>query len=76
MKHNCNFRSNPALMWGITMNALFQLLRYGFPNLLPDSLMSLLQGGVVGLLLVGLVMIDPRRAERICAWKRAHWKRG
>ncbi len=73
MKRNPKFQSNPALVWGLLLNAFSLLLRYEWPTLLPLFLGDLLQGVALGLMLVGLILADPRRAARIRAWKADHW---
>lgn len=72
MKRNSNLRSNPALIWGLLLNVLSLLLRYEWPALLPLFLGDLLQGAALGLMLVGLILADPRRAARIRSWKADH----
>lgn len=72
MKRKPDLRSNPALVWGLLLNALFLPLRYERPALLPPFPGDLIHGAALGLLLVGLILADPRRAARIRAWKAGH----
>lgn len=74
MKRNPNFRSHPALVWGLLLNAAALLLRDEWPVPPPLPLGDLLQGAALGLMLVGLLLSDPRRAVRIRNWKANHWK--
>ena len=71
-KRNGQNRWNPALRWGVILNAAVLLLRYGFPGLLPDSIMCLCQGFTTGLMLMGLVFLSPERTARIRAWKEQY----
>lgn len=63
---------NPAMRWGVILNAVVLLLHYGFPALLPDSLLRLLQGFTIGLMLVGLFCLSPERAAWLKGWKARH----
>lgn len=63
---------NPAMRWGIILNAAFLLLRYVFPDLLPDNILRLFQGFTIGLMLMGLICLSPERAAGIRAWKEKH----
>lgn len=68
-------KDHPLMDWALLLNALLLLARNLWPTLFPAQAGDFLQGAVLGLLAVGLVMSDPRRAARLRAWKAAHFHR-
>ena len=71
-KSNRQNACNPALYWGVILNAVLLLLRYRFPGLLPDNIMCLFQGFTAGLMLMGLIFLSPERTAGIRAWKETY----
>lgn len=74
---NRDIRSNPALFAGLCLNCIVLLIRH-IPDLSffqsgwPLDLLCFGEGMAIGLMLVGLVLLDPKRAEAIRDWKKEH----
>lgn len=67
---------NPVLRAGLLVNALFLTLHGLLPNPCFGGLGEFFRGALAGLaialMLLGLVVQDPRRAQARRAWKRRH----
>ena len=68
-------QNRPLPDWAILLNALLLLTRNLAPTLFPARFGNFLQGAALGLMAVGLLMSDSRRAARVRAWKTARLHR-